>query len=228
MTEFIVHGIPGSPYVRAVLLALEEKAAPWRLAALPMGGHRTEAYRALQPFQKIPALTHGDLLLYETHAMLRYIDAVADGPPLVPADPRAAARVDQIIGITNCYVTPQVTATLSFQRRIAPMLGLPVDEAAVAAAIEPAAYVLSVVSSLVGEAPFMVGDGVTLADCMIAPHFGFLAEFDEGRTLIARFPNLAAWAERIEARPSMAATTWDRLIALTGVDSKQAQAPVAA
>ena len=32
MTDFVVHGVPGSPFVRAPLLVLEEKGADYRLA----------------------------------------------------------------------------------------------------------------------------------------------------------------------------------------------------
>ena len=50
MTDFVIHGIPGSPYVRTPLLALEEKGLPWRLAAVPMGGNRAPEYRSIHPF----------------------------------------------------------------------------------------------------------------------------------------------------------------------------------
>ena len=43
MTEVVVHGVPGSPYVRSVLLALEEKRAPYRLAAMGMGELRASS-----------------------------------------------------------------------------------------------------------------------------------------------------------------------------------------
>lgn len=104
MTEFTLHGIPGSPYVRAVALTLEEKGADWTFAAIPMGAHRSPDYVAIHPFQKIPTLDHGDFRLYETHAILRYLDRVCPGRSLIPDDPRQAARVDQIISLTNDYV----------------------------------------------------------------------------------------------------------------------------
>jgi glutathione S-transferase len=216
MTEFVIHGIPGSPYVRAPLVALEEKGAPWTLAALPFGGHKTPEYRAIHPFQKIPAMDHGDFRLYETLAILRYIDRVADGPALVPADPRLAARMDQIMSVTLCYVTPQVTFTLSFQRCVAPKLGLPVDEQVVASGIGPARETLAEVARLLGGQPFMAGEQVSLADCMLAPHIAFLRDYDEGRMLLAELPGLSAWIERMEARPSMTATSWERLREMTG------------
>jgi len=211
MTDFILHGIPGSPYVRTVLLALEEKGLPWRLAAVPMGAHRAPEYRAIHPFHKIPTLDHGDFRLYETAAILRYLDRMADAPALVPDDAPGAARMDQLISITNCYVAPRISGPLSFPRLVAPMMGIPVDEDAVAAAIEPAGEVLDEIARLLGDQPFLAGDSITLADVMLAPHIAYLPDFEEGRRVLEPHANIAAWIARIAARPSMAATTWEQV-----------------
>ncbi len=112
MTEVVVHGVPGSPYVRSVLLALEEKAAPYRLAAMGIGEGRSPGHLARHPFGRIPVIDHGDFQLYETQAIVRYVDAVFPGPTLRPADPRAAARADQVCGIVDWYLFPQVSATI--------------------------------------------------------------------------------------------------------------------
>ncbi|MBX9828514.1 MAG: glutathione S-transferase family protein [Xanthobacteraceae bacterium] len=221
MTEFTLHGIPGSPYVRAVALTLEEKDADWTFAAIPMGAHRAPDYVAIHPFQKIPTLDHGDFRLYETHAILRYLDRVCAGPSLVPDDPRQAARVDQLISLTNDYVVRRVSAVLSFNRRIVPLLGGRPDEEAVANGIEPAQRVLAELARLLGDGPFFAGEALSLGDLMVAPHLSFLPEYDEGRDLLAENPNLEAWLERVEARASMQATSWDALIARTGVDTKR-------
>ena len=217
MTEFIVHGIPGSPYVRSPLLALEEKGLDYRLVALPMGGHKTEEYRALQPFGKIPAFEHGGFRLYETQAILRYIDRIAPEPALTPADPRRAARMDQLLNIADCYVAQQVSGALAFPRMVAPRFGIPFDEAAIPAAMPAARLAIGEVARLLGEQPFMTGDTLSLADLHLAPHLSFLPHFAEGRELLAPHPDLAAWIARTEARPSMKATTWERLMERAGM-----------
>ncbi|MEO7688933.1 MAG: glutathione S-transferase family protein [Sphingomonas sp.] len=212
MTEqFVLHGIPGSPYVRTPLLALEEKGLSWRLAAIPMGGNRTPEYRAIHPFQKIPTLDHGDFRLYETRAILNYLDRIAPEPALTPADPKKTARMDQLIGITDSYLAPRLGGQLTFPRVVAARFGMPVDEEAVAAAVGPATEVVDEVARLLGDQQFMAGDALSLADLMLAPHLVFLPHFAEGQAILSRHNNLAAWIERMEARPSMAATTWDRL-----------------
>ena len=52
---------------------------------------------------------------------------------------------------------------------------------------------------------------LSLADLMVAPQLSLLMECEEGQALMAPHPALAAWLKRMEARPSMLATTWDRL-----------------
>ena len=213
MAEFTIHGVPGSPYVRAPLLALEEKALSWRLCSLPMGGNRTPDYKAqLHPFAKIPVLDHGDFRLYETRAILDYVDQMGSGPSLTPADPRLRARMNQVIGIVDSYVAARVSATVTFPRLVAPRFGIPVDDAAVAAAIAPAREVVDELARLLGGQEYMAGPSISLADVMLIPHMAFLPDFDEGASLIAPHANLTRWIERMKNRPSMAATAWDVLL----------------
>jgi glutathione S-transferase len=84
MTEIKVHSIPGSPYGRAVLIAPEEKRAPYRLVAVPPKSLRSPEHLARHPFGRIPVLEHGHFRLYETQASLRYIDRTLPGPLLAP------------------------------------------------------------------------------------------------------------------------------------------------
>jgi glutathione S-transferase len=217
MTQFTVHGIPGSPYVRTPLLVLEEKGLDWTLAAIPFGGHRTAEYRARHPFLKIPAFEHGDFRLYETQAIIRYIDRIAPTPPLTPTDPRAAARMDQLLNITDCYVSQRVSSTIAFGRMVAPRFGMPVDETKIAAAMPEAAEAIGEVARLSAGMPFLTGDTLSLADLHMIPPLSLLPHFDEGRLLLSPYPELAAWIERMAARPSMAATSWEVLMERAGM-----------
>ena len=113
MSRMIVHGVPGSPYVRAALLTLEEKGAEYELAAMALGTLKQQQYLSRHPFGRIPAFEHDGWLLYETQAIMRYVDAVVPGPRLQPEEPRAAARMNQLIGIVDWYLMPQVSRTIT-------------------------------------------------------------------------------------------------------------------
>ena len=213
MSEFVIHGVPGSPYVRAVLLGLEEKRAPWRIAAMRPGENKAPAHLARHPFGRLPVLDDGDFQLYETQAILRYLDRILPQPHLTPDDARAEARMNQVIGITDCYVMPDCSAGIVFGRIVAPKFGLPVDEARIAASVPKATVCLATLEGLLGGQDFMAGSALSLADLMLAPHLSYLAMTLEGTTLLAERPGLSAWLARMEARPSMTATRWEAVSA---------------
>src|SRR5215469_7232749 len=212
MSRMIVHGVPGSPYVRAALLTLEEKGADYELAAMKLGTLKQQPHLSRHPFGRIPAFEHDGWMLYETQAIMRYVDAVIPGPRLQPDDPRAAARMNQLIGITDWYVMPQVSAPITRNRVVAPRFNRPVDEDAIVKAIPNARICIAEIARLLDGATWMAGDTLSLADLLLAPHLSMLALAPEGAAMLREHENLRGWLERIEARRSMQATTWDRLL----------------
>ncbi len=49
---------------------------------------------------------------------------------------------------------------------------------------------------------------------MVAPHFDFFAKTPEWQELTADHANLVDWLARMEARPSLRATTWEKVAAM--------------
>jgi glutathione S-transferase len=212
MSGFIVHGVPGSPYVRAALLTLEEKGAKYELAAMQLGTLKQELHLSRHPFGRIPAFEHDGWMLYETQAIMRYVDAVVPGAPLQPEEPRAAARMNQLMGVTDWYLMPQVSRTITFNRVVAPRFGRPTDEEAVARAIPEARNCIAEIARLFDGHKWMAGDALSLADLLLAPQLSMFALAPEGAQILRDHENLRGWLQCMEARPSMQATTWDRLI----------------
>jgi glutathione S-transferase len=212
MSEFTVHTIPGSPFARAVLATLEEKGARYRLAPLAPGGTQSREHLTRHPFGRVPAFEHNGFVLYETQAILRYLDRVLSEPSLTPADPKAAARMDQVMNINDWYLFQGVGNVIIFHRVIGPQLmGLKPDEAAIEAAMPKARTVFAELARLLGEQSFFTGDAISLADLLVAPAVAFFTGTPEWVELGVPHPNLAAWLARMEARPSMQATTWERV-----------------
>ncbi|MGC2775077.1 MAG: glutathione S-transferase family protein, partial [Bradyrhizobium sp.] len=212
MSEFVVHSVPGSPFGRSVLIALEEKRAPYRLAALAPGESKSPEHLARQPFGRVPALEHDGFMLYETQAILRYLDRVLPEPGLTPADAKQAARMDQVMNISDWYLFQGVCNVIIFQRVIGPQFfGTVTDEAAIERTMPQARTVIAELSRLLGEQPFMAGDGLSLADLQAGPQASFLSQTPEWTQLTAAHPNLVAWIDRLEARPSFRSTTWEQL-----------------
>lgn len=212
MSEFIVHAIPGSPFSRSVMAALEEKGASWRLAPVAPGTMRSAQHLARHPFGRVPVLEHDGFSLYETQAILRYLERVLPKPALTPSDAKRLARMDQVMNINDWYLFHGVGNVIIFHRVIGPrLMGLSPDEAAIEAAMPKARTVFAELSRLLGEQPYFAGDALSLADLLVAPSVAFFTATPEWQELGAPHENLVAWLQRMEARPSMRATTWERL-----------------
>jgi glutathione S-transferase len=214
MSTIVVHGIPGSPYVRLPLLACEEKGVAWRLAPMGFGDQKSPEHVARHPFGRIPAIEHGDFTLYECSAIVRYIDQALEGPSLTPADPRAQARMNQVINIVDWYVMPSITAGVAFNRVVKPKLGRPVDEDAIADALPLSRTCVAALEDILGAQPFFAGEALSLADLFAYAHLEFFALTPEGADMLAGSP-LLGWMERMAMRPSVQNTSWDRLLEMS-------------
>ena len=207
----VVHGVPGSPYVRSALLGFEERNIPYRLEALSAGDSKSEAHLRRQPFGRIPALEHGDFRLYETQAILRYANQLGSGPSLVPTEAKAAARVDQIVGIVDWYVFPSATVGIAAERLFAQLFwGRPTDEANIARALPTARTCVRELERLKGSAEFVAGDSLSIADLMLVPQMEIFRATPEGAELL-QGTSLDNWLTRMSLRASMQATQAERL-----------------
>src|SRR5215216_6241243 len=158
MARPIVYGPAGSTYVWSVRLALAEKGVAHELVEVGFGAHREEPHLSRHPFGKVPAFEHDGFMLYETQAILRYIDEGFPVAPLQPTDLHQFARMNQVMGIIDAYAYPAIIGAIVINRLLAPKLGLPVDEAAIAAAVPRARLCLSEFARLMGEEPYLAGD----------------------------------------------------------------------
>ena len=207
MSDITVYGIPGSPFLRSVEVTLKEKGVDYRLNAMSPAEMKTPDHLAMHPFGRIPIFEQDDFRLYETQAILRYLDETFPNPPLTPGNPQARARMNQVIGIIEWYSFPKAAAPIAFNRIIGPrLLGLPADEAAIADAMPIAGTCFAELDRLLGDKPYFTGDSVSLADIMLAAQLDLFSECAEGRQLVAGTSLLPAWLERMLSRPSFVAT----------------------
>ena len=203
MTEVVLYGIPESTFVRTARMALAEKGVPYALQPLRPG---TPDMRALHPFGRVPALRHGDLLLYETAAITRYVDEAFDGPRLQPTDPVARARMEKWISIVLSYIDPMTTRRLLLERLVAPKLGRRPNEAAIREALPHTDRQLSVLEAELAERPYLAGNSVSLADFFVYPIVFYIGYLPEARALLGGREGIDRWRARMDERPSCKAT----------------------
>jgi len=206
MSDIKVYGIPGSPFLRSVEIALKEKGADYHLHAMAPGEHKQPEHLARHPFGRVPAFEHDGFPFYESQAIIRYLDEVFPNPPLTPGNPQGRARMNQVIGIIEWYFFPKAASPIAFNRIIGPkLLGLPSDELAIAEAMPMARTCFAELDRLLGEQPYFGGDRVSIADIMLAAQLDLLCDTPEGGELVAG-TRLKPWLARITARPSFVAT----------------------
>jgi len=206
MARPIVYGPAGSTYVWSVRLALAEKGVAHELVEVGFGAHREEPHASRHPFAKVPAFEHDGFALYETQAILRYVDEGFPSAPLQPTDLHQFSRMNQIIGIVDAYAWAAIAGAILFNRLLAPRLGLAIDEGAVAAALPRARLCVGEIARLMGDQPFLAGERLSLADLMVIPLFAYFARLPEGRAPFAEHPGLAQWMRRMEERQSFQLT----------------------
>jgi len=98
----------GSPYAWRAQLALEHKALSYDLKVLSFsaGDTRKPEFIALNPRHQVPTIVDGDFVLYESNAIVEYLDEAypGRGSPLFPGDARVRAVVRRLIlEIDNYY-----------------------------------------------------------------------------------------------------------------------------
>ena len=97
----------GSPYAWRVQLALEHKAIPYdrKVLSFSAGDTRKPEFVALNPRHRVPTIVHDDFVLYESNAIVEYLDEAfpATGAPLFPGDVRTRALVRRLISEVDNY-----------------------------------------------------------------------------------------------------------------------------
>ncbi|MGH7874057.1 MAG: glutathione S-transferase family protein [Candidatus Binatia bacterium] len=200
----------GSPFAWRVMLTLEVKGLAYesKLLEFSKGEHKTPAYLKLNPRGKVPTLKDGDFVVYESVAMMAYLDRKYPEPPLLGRTAEETGLIWQTISEGESYFQP------AGDKLVRPMFfGKGLDQVEeIGQAAETLRGELKAVDERLARSHWLAGGQISAADISLFPlvqlllraaskdaarpfNFGFLP-------LAQSFPNVARWVERIEALPN--------------------------
>ncbi len=194
---------PLSTFARRVRIMLIEKNIDAESAELievdmTAGAHKQQPYLGLNPYGRVPTLQEDDFVLYESTAILDYLEATHPAPALVPADAQGRTLVSMHMKLCDLQLARQ-TGTIIFPKRF-----LPKDrwnEKTMAQAKQEIEQHLEKVEQLLAGKEYVVGNTYSLVEVCYTPFVQFLPLME-----ITQPPNVAAWTERMLERPSAQAT----------------------
>jgi glutathione S-transferase len=201
-----VYGHPLSSCTRKVLVVLAEKNTEPELFTVNLfeGAHKSREHLERHPFGVIPALDDDGFVLFESRAIIRYLDARLPGLSLTPTSLRDRARMEQWLSVDQSYVAPH-TSALAVQRILRKHQGLEPDRALVEAAENGLARAFGIIDDALAESPYLAGECFSLADASLMPYVASLPMIGCAG-LVAGLGHLAAWWEKTRARSSWART----------------------
>lgn len=204
MPGLVLHDNPISSNALKVRFLLSELGLAYERRTIPLSRPRPAEYLALNPVGGIPALRDGDLVVSESHAILRYLAGREGRDDLYPADIRERAVVDEFLdrfhtGIRAAFFRHEAPA-LGYSRDAGFGAGAP-DPAAAADAARAMQPTLVLLDGLIAPDAAVLGR-FTVADCALAP---VLHRTTRTGLDLSAHPRLTALRERLITRPSFLA-----------------------
>ena len=200
----------GSPFAWRVMLTLEVKGLAYesKLLEFSKDEHKAPAYLQLNPRGKVPTLKDGDFVIYESLAIMSYLDRKYPDPPLFCQTPEETALIWRTLVECESYV---VSAGDKVVRPIFFGKGLDKVEE-IEQAVETLRRELGIIDERLARSHWLVGDKISAADIGVFPLVQLLLRaaakeaaqpFHLGLLPLAQnFPNIARWVQRIEALPN--------------------------
>ena len=206
MAKPVLHGPAFSTYVRTARIALIEKGVDYDLREFNFLEGWPDGYDKLHPFMKVPAFEHDGLTLYETPAIMVYVNAAFDGPALLSDQPAMRAKSMQTVNVVDNYAYNALITRTFIPRAVVPMLGGTTDESVIDDAKEDCVRSVAVLNGMLEGQDWFSGTSVGLADFHVLPVIHYASQIPEGQALLSNASALAAWMDRMNARDSVSST----------------------
>jgi glutathione S-transferase len=200
MTVIKLYDFKSSPNCQRVKVVLAEKNLPYEIVPIDLRKQeqKTPEYLKLNPYGKVPVLTDGATVLYESLIINEYLDEKYPNPPLMPKDPakRAKARILVDYGMAH-FDGPYQKLRMELTKEQKEQSQQVVDSAK-----GDLKKLLQRLENELGDQQYLMGD-FSLVDADLLPRFTRLEGF--GVLPDPSLPRLGRYMERMKARPSVKA-----------------------
>ena len=201
----------GSAYCWRVLLALEHKRLEYRshLLKFDQQEHQAPQMLAMNPRGQLPVLRDGDYVVFESVAILYYLERKYPEPAIFGRTPEESGVIMRVICEYQAYAEPslmQIVSNMLYRRE--PTLGEGMAEA-MSEAMHRVASEARTIERRLAQSDWVVGEAFSAADMVIYPDIRLLLRALDGpgaRELAARFlpldinyPALGRWLGRVAA-----------------------------
>jgi glutathione S-transferase len=197
-------GDPRSTYVRTARMAFAEKGVDVTLESAPP---HSPAVLAINPLGRIPALLDGDTAIWETSAIVRYVDeCFGDGPLLTPQSIGARMVCERWVSMVNGHLYDTMVRRYVLQYVMPRGEGGQPDRGVIDKAVPEMALQLGLLEKAYESSDFLAGGALSFADLFVAPILAYVEQLPEGQRLLTDMPNLRRAQATVRARPSFIAT----------------------
>lgn len=198
----VLYGNKLSGLTRAVRMALFEKEVGYRLVYLDSDDIASGALDSVNPYRMTPTFIDGAASIFETVAILVYIDDRFVGPRLLPLAPMSKARVLAwtLISASTIYADA-VTGLVTERLRTRSDKTSP-DQSKIDDYTARVSRHLEILDREFSENLYFAGNSPSIVDLILAPIVHYLLQTPEGRTLVPVRRNIARWYDRITERES--------------------------
>jgi glutathione S-transferase len=160
------------------------------------GRNREPAYLSLNPNGLVPTLQDGDLVLWESNTIVRYLASLHGKGTLEPADPKARARASQWMDWQLSVLGPAIHATFWGLVRTPPEQR---DLAAIAASTAKTTAAITILDAQLAKTAYVAGDAFSMGDIPVGV---FSYRFHALVTERPPLPHFERWFAAISARPA--------------------------
>jgi len=199
-----IYGPSFSNFVRSIMIACEEKGIPYVLKRFDM---KSAEHYQNHPFGKFPWIKHGDFILYETAAIISYLDAYFLPTTLTPSDAQSLALMQQNNSAISTYIDQATIRLYALEFAFPKGEGGQVRMDKVEQVLPRLYKAMDLLNTMLTENKYISGEHFTVSDCLLIPMVHYMSSLPHAVDIFESRPALKTYLLQSLERPSVTKAT---------------------